>query len=133
MKLLVQLLMSVVEHAVRLATFRARVTTLPNSTGFVAVSGAVSLLMVAAEQIARAVPAVDFGATVVLWLVAVVAVSMVGTGGKGFNKRVAGGMFLASIPIEAAMTLASWFPPAEWAVALWGGAALVWLLQKEAA
>jgi hypothetical protein len=64
------------------------------------------------EQVARGRAVIELVVNDAVWVCFVVAVAMIN--GNGFNKRVAGGMFLASIPLEIAMVLFGVVPLIEW-------------------
>ena len=109
-------------HAFRLATFRGSVQAIPDSTGLTTLVMMLSLVGGLAEQIARGH---GIGMLLVIPCVWLPFVFLHAWNRGKLDRRLASGLFLASIPIEMAMLLARWAPALEWPVAAWSGAVLV--------
>lgn len=114
---------AVIGKMVRMLTFKERFEGLPTSRGFVAMCAALYLPFAFAEQFSRGAPLPYMCLVVVVGFGIAVGMSVLRS-----DSRVAAGLLLASVPINAALALSSWFPPLDWVVAAWGAITVLWLL-----
>jgi hypothetical protein len=116
-------------HAVRMATFRGTPKEVPSSSGLLLLLMALSIMLGLTEQLARGKGLAEAIWMTGLWVGFVFLCSF--AKGKP-DVRLTSAMFLAALPIQAALALAGLLqaPALEWLVALWGGAAILLLTEK---
>lgn len=118
-------LIAMVSHSIRMITFSARFEGLPSSKTFVALTGFISVLAMLAEQLSRNKSLLHIALVVIGGIILAL-----GFAATRDDNRVASGLFIATLPLSAMMALSVWIPGSETVIAIWGGIAMAWLLQR---